>query len=132
MTDRSDQQKLPDILARIADAAGEEAALLVAKAFGGRPLYIPLARDLDEDHRLARLVGIERARAICRELGRGDFILPRGPFSSIEETKRRVAEMLAQKKSHASIALAMNLHIRTVEKIASRLRGRDDRQGSLL
>lgn len=124
--------QLPDLLARIADAAGEEAALRVAKALGGRPFYVPLARELHEGHRLVDLVGLDRARAISTALGHGDVILPRGPFSSIAEAKARVAQMLAERKSHAAIAMAMNLHIRTVEKIAARLRGEDDRQGSLL
>lgn len=127
-----DNSSLPDLLARIAEAAGEDAALLVAKEFGGRPFYVPLPRDLKPDHRLAELVGLERARAICAELGHGDMILPRGPFSTVAETRRRVAELLAERKSHAAIALATNLHIRTVEKIASRLRRRDEGQGVLL
>ena len=131
MSERGDQH-LPDILARIADAAGEEAALLVAKVFGGRPFYVPLVRELDEAHRLVALVGMERARSICVELGHGDVILPRGPFSSNAERVRQVEAMIAARKSHAAIALALNLHIRSVEKIAARLRDRGDgRQGDL-
>lgn len=126
----SDTAPLPDLLTRIAEAAGESAALLVAKKFGGRPLYLPRAQDLKPDHRLAELVGIERAKAICAELGRGEVILPRGPFSSVGEVRRRVAEMLGQGKSHSAIALALNLHIRTVEKIAERMRKKTS-QGSL-
>lgn len=122
---------LPDILARIAEAAGEEAALLVAKAFGGRPLYVPLAKEINAEHRLAELLGLDRARAVCAELGHGEIILPRGPFSSTAGTFREVCEMLEAKQSMTSIALAMNLHIRTVEKIAARRRKLDTRQGSL-
>lgn len=124
--------QLPELLARIAEAAGEDAALLVAKALGGRPFYVPAPHDLKGDHRLVELVGLERARAICTELGHGDVILPRGPFSTPAEMRRRVAELLRERKSHAAIALATNLHIRTVEKIAARLRDDTSSQGSLL
>lgn len=125
-------EPLPDLLARVAEVAGEDAALLLAKAFGGRPLYLPLAEEIEPGHRLSELIGMERARAVCTAIGQGEVIFPRGPFSSRAELKRRVAEMLDAKKSHATIALALNLHIRSVEKIAARLRKADDRQGRLL
>lgn len=124
-------EPLPDLLARIAAAAGEEAALLVAKAFGGRPFYLPNAEEITPSHRLAEVVGVERARAICNEIGRGEVTFPRGPFSSVAETRRRVSELLDQERSHGAIARELNLHIRTVEKISAKLRHKNRRQGSL-
>lgn len=133
MTDRGDQH-LPDILDRIAQAAGEEAALLVARELGGRPFFLPLVENLTAEHRLVEVVGLKRAKAICETLGYGEITFPRGPYSSIGERARHVAELIAQRKSHAAIALATNLHIRTVERIAARLRQPDDdgNQGVLL
>lgn len=124
-------EPLPDLLSRIAAAAGEDAALLVAKAFGGRPFYLPGADEVTPEHRLAEVVGVERARAICSEIGRGEVTFPRGPFSSVGEARRRVREMLEQRRSKASIALELNLHIRTIEKIAARLQEKNRKQGSL-
>lgn len=121
MTGRA-MQPLPALLDRIADAAGEDAALLMAREYGGRPFYVPLPAELEKGHRLVELLGLSRARAVCAALGAGEIILPRGPFSSIGERKRLVAVLLAEGRSHPSIALVTNLHIRTIEKIAARLR----------
>lgn len=118
---------LPDLLARIADAAGEEAALLVAQEWGGRLLYLP--KVFRTDHRLVELIGEDRARKIFAELGNGMVTIPLGPYAGAAERRRIAAAALEAGKSHQQAAKDARVHLRTVERLAAKMR--DDRQGDL-
>lgn len=126
MTDEA--HKLTGLLAQIAEAADEEAALLCARELGGRPFYFP-ARP-GAEHTLSQLVGMRRATAICKAIGPGELTLPRGPFTHAGEARRLAVKMLSEGKSQAAVAQATRLHIRTIEKLSARLRP-DSRQTSL-
>lgn len=127
MNDRAAKQ-LPDLLARIAEAAGEDAALLVAAEWGGRELYIP--RSFPAAHRLVELLGKERARMVRDAIGHGTVVVPMGPFAGAEERRLAAARALADGKSQSEAAKQARVHVRTVERIAAKKRG-DRRQGKL-
>lgn len=128
MTQRGDQQ-LPDILERIAQAAGEDAALLVAKEWGGRYLYIP--RAFRPTHRLCQLIGEERARAMWDAIGHGMVMVPMGPYSGAAARREIAARALDAGKSQPQAAKVAGVHLRTVERIAAKKRDDDDQQGKL-
>lgn len=121
-------EPLPDLLARIAAAAGEEAALLVAKEWGGRVLYLP--KKFSSEHRLAEVVGERKARAIFEEVGHGPFMVPMGNVAGPAKRRRLVSELLDQGSTHSAAAGAAGVHTRTVERVARRKR--EEVQGKLL
>lgn len=120
-------EPLPDLLARIAAAAGEEAASLVAKEWGGRVLYVP--KEFRADHRMAELVGEAKAKAIFAAIGYGNVLVPMGDAAGPAKRRRVVAELLDKKHSRAEAAKAAGVHERTVYRVAARKK--DRRQGDL-
>lgn len=125
MTEQLDIQ-LPAILAQIADAAGEEAALLVAREWGGRDLYIP--RDFRETHRLVELLGEMRARKMWSAIGHGPVLIPMGPYAGALERRVRAAKALSEGKSKSEVARIAGIHVRTAHRIGAKMR---DDQGDL-
>lgn len=133
---------LPGILAEIADVAGEDAALAIARARGGTQIYIP-PRPAN-DHWLCELIGIDAARKVCAQLT-GEVasrreIVPLGPVGKEAQLRAMRAadkalmdEMIRQQKSEREISLATGYTVRTVRKRRAQLGSpRDDRQMSLI
>lgn len=127
MTERAEHH-LPDILARIADVAGEEAALLVAEEWGGRHLYVP--KEFRPTHRLVELIGEERARKIWEALGHGMVLVPMGPFAGASERREIAARAMDEGKSRSEAARIAGIHVRTAHRIGAKKRD-DDAQGDL-
>jgi ABC-type proline/glycine betaine transport system substrate-binding protein len=88
--------ELPDrswftpLLNQIAEAAGERAALKLGTEKAAQEIYIP-AKVTDE-HWLAKLVGLDEARAIAEVFGGRNIVLP----PSIGGQKRKRADILAE------------------------------------
>jgi len=108
---------LPGILAEIAEIAGRDAALAVAKAKGGTQAYFPTRPG--PNHWLSKCVGLENARAIGRELGTGhggvELLVPMGPSATKAAIWRKMHEMIDAGHSKATIARTCNVHVRTVQ-----------------
>lgn len=111
---------LPELLGTIAEVAGEEAALLVAKEFGGVYLYLP--KTLEPTHRLVEVVGEKRARLIHRRFGYGSIVIPLGPYADASRRRLIIERALAKGESHSVAARAAGVHVRTVERVAAELR----------
>lgn len=58
---------LSPTLNRIADVIGLALALRLAEHFGGGEIYVPLR--VREDHPVARVIGVDAAAQLARELG---------------------------------------------------------------
>ncbi|MEQ8747334.1 hypothetical protein [Pyruvatibacter sp.] len=112
--------QLPDLLARIADAVGEEAALLVAKEWGGRRLYIP--QHVPPGHRLVQVLGRPRAEKVVETLGYGQVVVPLGPEADGAARRAMIRQLLDEGVSQHTIARRVRVHIRTVEREAQRCR----------
>ena len=110
--------RLPGILQEIAEAAGLEAALEIARAKGGTIAYFP-ARP-GPRHWLSAAVGHDKARAIGRALAPGqsgiELLVPMGPSASQAARWRRMRELIDAGGSAAQIARAVGCHSRTVKK----------------
>jgi len=117
---------LPTVLAEIADAAGIEAAISLARAYGGQTVYVP-ARP-KPDHWLVDTVGLEAAGKIC------DLYRVRDGGARLLIPLARptlLAAALARGASARSAAAAVGVHERTAFRMRSRMRRSDDRQGDL-
>jgi len=121
---------LPALLRDVADAFGEETALRLAKALGGRYVYLP--RRATADHPVARAVGVRVLRFL---IGRHDelarIVIPKGPDQDRRMRMRAIAEMTAAGASVDQIAAVTGLHVRRIHQVRASLRGAADRQGDL-
>lgn len=126
---------LPGILAEIADVAGEEAALAVARVRGGTQIYIPPKPA--NDHWLCKLIGQEEAAAVCDKLTAGvgsrRADVPMAQFSAYRaESRNRYAvmdQMIAAQKSEREITLATGYTSRAIRRRRAKLGNpADDRQ----
>lgn len=125
---------LPGVLAEIADVAGEDAALAIAKYRGGTEVYVPPVPA--NDHWLCRLIGRDQARAVCDRLtcgvGPRRVVLPLGPTGAQAETRAQVDAMIADEMSERDIALRTGYTIRGIRKRRKKLGiKRDDGQLTL-
>ncbi|MBA4783372.1 MAG: hypothetical protein H2045_09170 [Rhizobiales bacterium] len=58
--------KLPPVLAEMADFIGLKATLELVEAKGGQRIHIPLVKTITPEHWLAQLIGIEAAHSLSR------------------------------------------------------------------
>lgn len=133
MSDRADilPEDLPDLLREVAEAAGVTAALRLARAFGGRPKYIP--HRLPPNHELIDAAGPKAAAWLSQTYAGETLIIPLGPEADGAAKRRTIRARLAEGTPHQAIAREVRVHIRTVEREAARLRnGGESDQLSLL
>ena len=114
-TSRADlPEDLPSSLRLIAEVAGLEAAVRLARDHGGREIYI--RRNLDPDSLLVLSVGMEAAALILEALGPGAIVIPLWVSHRERKLARDIIERLSQGQSEAQIARALGCHIRTVRR----------------
>jgi DNA-binding NarL/FixJ family response regulator len=92
----SEHEPLPDrawftpLLNRIADAAGDRAALILGREQAGRQIYVP--GTMTPDHWLAELLGLEAASALTDRFGSQYILIP----PALAGDKRKRASLIAQ------------------------------------
>ena len=111
---------LPGVLAFIADEICVELAVRLAELKGGREIYIP--KNPGPETSLAKLIGLENARQLFKLLGSGKLLVPAGNIGGQTGRRPRVAMLLDQGHSHSEIAAKVDVHLRTVERVAASLR----------
>lgn len=133
-------EKLPGVLAEIAEVAGETAALMIAAKHGGRRVYFPSVKALHEGQWLFECVGAEMARKICAHFevdGRGQRIdIPLHVGGTYRQFVRSVAERVhaldREGKSSTEISRKLGLTQRTVHRHRARHgKPKNDKQGKL-
>lgn len=130
---------LPELLAEIAEAAGLDAALKLAEAFGGVrkrfPAQVPSGR-----HWLTDCVGRKAAELICDHFRQGSasggfrgvyVLIPRGPTGAVANARRRMNQALADGKSASEAARIAGMTERTAYRARAKSRRQDDKQGNL-
>lgn len=111
---------LPGVLAYIADEISLDLAVRLAELKGGRETYIP--KDPKPDDALSKLVGLENACKLFKLLGNGKLVVPAGNFGGQHGRRQRIAMLLDKGESHSKIASKVDVHLRTVERVAASLR----------
>ncbi|MGR3484046.1 MAG: helix-turn-helix domain-containing protein [Paracoccaceae bacterium] len=124
---------LPPLLNEIADVAGVDAAIALAKLRGGSRISIP--KTASDDHWITVAVGREAADAICAHFsgggdGRVQVDLPLGPTSAQAGIRRAIDAMLEEGRSADDIARTLRVHRSTVFRRAA-ARGASDDQPDL-
>jgi hypothetical protein len=115
---------LPGVLALIAEEIGEDVAVRLATARGGRAVYIPKIPKPEAE--LTRIVGLDAVRALCKLLGHGTVMVPCGNIGGAGGRRARIETLWRQGLSHAQIAATVDVHTRTVERVVATLK--DTRQ----
>ncbi len=120
--------KLPLITAEIERIAGRDAAMKLSRERGGQTIYTPY--EVQADHWLAELLGLEAARKICEHyrVGKtGARLLI--PIAKQAVQRQMMEEALESGASATKAAAASGMHERSAYR--SRARNRDQRQGKL-
>lgn len=87
-------EDLPPVLASIAEAAGEEIALLIARTYGGTRVIVPAAPGRNW---LTAMVGEKRAALIIDKLGPTRRLdVPLGPEGGLAMSRRQSARAYEQ------------------------------------
>jgi hypothetical protein len=130
---------LPGILAEIAEVAGDDAALAVARVRGGTQIYIPPKPA--NDHWLCELIGLDQAYAVCEKLTAGvgsrRADVPLAIYSAYRaESKNRyrvMDQMIRDQKSEREITLETGYSSRAIRRRRAKLgQPADARQISFL
>jgi len=108
----SENEPLPDILARIADATDRKTALKIADEFGGREVSLP--KRLSPKSAMVKLIGREKVQCLLDAIGPGKIIIPLGPTSRGKDLAGRIDGMLRAGFSINAVAKALHIHVRTV------------------
>lgn len=123
----------PDHTSRLEDlqlCLSTESIVALTRAKGGQRIYIPA--DIDADHWLAELLGLDDARALsdyfCTN-GGTQIIVPMIHGGNRAERRRRVQKMLDEGKTLNEIAAALNIAYSTAEYHAGRARKRRNNSG---
>lgn len=110
---------LPGVLGWIAEEISEGVAIKLATSCGGREVYIP--KIVTPDTRLAQIMGHKDAEALLSLLGHGSLLVPHGSFGGQIRRTEQMHEMIrtlrAQGLSNSEIAVEVDVHIRTVERV---------------
>lgn len=118
---------LPGVLAYIAEEIGEQIAVDLAVGRGGRAVYIPTNPKADSE--LSKIVGLDAAAKLTKLLGSGSLLVPCGSIGGAGGRRTRIIELLDVGMSHSNIAAEVDVHTRTVERVA--LSVKDQRQPKL-
>lgn len=132
---------LPGVLAEIAEVAGLDAALAVARAKGGGRAYIPAPAQLNGDHWLVQAIGDDLARAVAGHFQVGnsghELMIPLGPAGGYAAQRRAraraVLQAIEQNCTIDEAARMVGVDRSTIIRAKQRLRdgGPDSGQGSL-
>lgn len=127
MTVLPDRAWMTPLLNRIADVAGERAALIIAREKACEKIYIPT--EVAPDHWLAVLVGLNAAIAICDRFGGNKLEIPPALAGDKRRRAIAIAQMIEKGYSTNSIARALGVTHKTVQL---HRRKTDSGQGTLL
>ncbi|MGO1161714.1 LuxR C-terminal-related transcriptional regulator [Brucella sp. C7-11G] len=127
MSSLPDRAWMTPLLNRIADAAGERAALILAREKACQKIYIPV--DVSDDHWLVSLIGIDAAKALCELFGGNKLEIPPALAGDKRRRAMAIAEMLDKGYSTNVIARSLGVTHKTVQL---HRRKTDDGQGTLL
>jgi hypothetical protein len=113
-----DGSALRGILAEIAEIAGRDAALKLARAKGGvEKVYIPEPENLCVDHWLVETLGWKAALRLARRFGPDRISIPLGPFAFRRPRSRAaLRDALAEGSSTAEAARRAGVSQRTARR----------------
>ena len=119
---------LPGIAGQIEEASGRELTERLLKRRGGTEISIP---KFARGSMLSEIVGLQATEKMIREIGPGRLKLPCSTMRGAKARKAEAIRMLREGASVNQVALACDLHSRTVQSYRAGMDGGDDRQMDL-
>mgnify|MGYP003621643828 CR=1 FL=1 len=116
---RHDMSAWPQGLVHMAEIIGPDEALKLADVFGGQRVYIP-SRVTEGHPYLAVLTRDMLAKVCASWLAGGWYELPRGPMR--DSKNKSIRALLREGHAHRTIARALKVSERHVERIAGEMR----------
>ncbi len=107
-----DWTALPERLAQLKELLGQDAAILLAKTYGGGSLYVPA--DPDTNHPLSLLLGHQKALLLARVWGGDRLNVPKHDAIIRQLRQRKLHQARAKGKSVAALAREFKLSRRRV------------------
>lgn len=121
-------EQLPGLAGEFEQIIGLEATVTLLKARGGTDFEIPTRAS---GSLLAEIIGERAAQKLIDDFGHGRVKLPCAHMRGQAARRASVDQMIREGKSACEIALACDVHIRTVHRRREELAGVDDRQQEL-
>lgn len=128
MSHLTDRAYMTPLLNRIADVAGERAAIILGREKAGQRISIP--NRMPADHWLVDLIGPEAANAMAEKFGSQKIDIPPALGGDKRRRAMTIAQMIDKGYSINEIVRATGVSRSTV-KDHMKKRPRDSRQGSL-
>ncbi|TKA96889.1 hypothetical protein FAZ78_08950 [Cereibacter changlensis] len=114
---------LPGVAADICEAIGMELTVRLLRRRGGCELNIPRRAP---GSLLAEIIGEEAAQVLIATLGHGRIVLPCASMRGAKARRSEAKAMLMAGHSLQQVALACDLHTRTVSKYRAELEREDE------
>lgn len=111
---------LPGLLGQIADAVGDDVAMKLARQVGGTEITV--AKNPKPGSRITKLVGLEAARTIAREVGHGRMLIPMANLRGQGHRRAVMARLIAEGGSNTQAAIIGDSHERTARRIRKAMR----------
>lgn len=108
----------PGIAGQIEELIGAELTALLLRRWGGCQINIPTRA---RGSKIAEVIGKDAAETIIREIGHGRLTLPCGSMRGQNRRRAEAMEMLRAGASIQQVALACDLHTRTVSNYRAAL-----------
>lgn len=128
MSDLPDRAYMTPLLNRIADVAGERAAIILGREKAGLQIYIP--EKVSADHWLVEMIGLQAAAAMSEKFGSQKIDIPPALGGDKKRRAAAIAEMIDKGYSINKIVSLTGVSRSTVKEHLKK-RPRDDRQGTL-
>ncbi|MDQ1196517.1 helix-turn-helix domain-containing protein [Agrobacterium sp. SORGH_AS 787] len=129
MTQTPDRAYMTPLLNRIADVAGERAALILGREKAGQQIYIP--GTVTPEHWLSQLVGYDAAVAIVGAFGIQNIVIPAALAGEKIRRARVIAELLDNGYSINEIVRRTGVSFSTVRNHSKKRGKKNDQQGEL-
>ena len=111
---------LTGVLDFIAQATSVAVALELACKVGGTEISIPKNPNLDSP--LSKIVGLENALKITKEIGHGRLLIPMANMRGEAARRAKAAKLLDQGLSATEVARTVGIHERTVRRVRKRIK----------
>lgn len=112
----------PGIAGQIEELIGQELTTQLLRRWGGCRIKLPKNA---RGSKLAEVIGMEAADSISKHFGYGEVDLPMGSMRGRGRRRADAIDMLRAGSSVQQVALACDLHTRTVWKYLDEIGGRD-------
>jgi hypothetical protein len=112
----------PGIAGQIEQVIGCELTAILLRRWGGCQINLPARA---KGSKLAEVVGEDAAQRIIDSIGHGKITLPCGSLRGIGRRRAQAIEMLRKGASLADVALACDLHTRTVSNYRAQIEVED-------